>query len=270
MEMLLILIVDVGAGHPPLGAAVIAYKFGRGPYKEVGPLFTEVCTIAPDNKCLGIYYDDPKKVEANRLRRAVGCVLAEGDEKVDENMRHKFEKEGFKIISLPYVENAVCTKFPYISIFSIFIAVSKVYPKLGVYIEEHKLCAHPFLEIYDGKMIRFMAPLSKQQEFYVPESLKRYPGEVPYESYYYTDEPSLNVSQSDLSTTFDESQSETSLLDSPKCTGKREKKEDEEGTAGSPTVGGSAEKELNGSDEESTSSFEEVKMDNSDVPASQP
>lgn len=54
--------VEVGAGKPPIGEAVIAYKFARGPYKEAGPLFTEVCKIAPKNKCLGIYYDDPKTV----------------------------------------------------------------------------------------------------------------------------------------------------------------------------------------------------------------
>ena len=56
--------VDVGAGRPPIGGVVIAYKFARGPYKEVGPLFFEVAKIAPDNKALGIYYDNPVKVSA--------------------------------------------------------------------------------------------------------------------------------------------------------------------------------------------------------------
>ena len=54
--------VDVGAGRPPIGKVVIAYKFARGPYKDVGPLFSKVSKIAPNNKCLGIYYDDPQKV----------------------------------------------------------------------------------------------------------------------------------------------------------------------------------------------------------------
>ena len=36
-------------------------------------------------------------------------------------------------------------------------------------LQEHKLCAHPIVEMYDGKNINFMAPLAKQDEFYVPE-----------------------------------------------------------------------------------------------------
>lgn len=35
--------------------------------------------------------------------------------------------------------------------------------------KEHKLCAHPYMEIYDGNTIYFMAPLARQNEFYVPE-----------------------------------------------------------------------------------------------------
>ena len=35
--------------------------------------------------------------------------------------------------------------------------------------QEHKLCAHPCMEYYDGANIHFFAPLSKQDEFYVPE-----------------------------------------------------------------------------------------------------
>ena len=51
-----------GAGPPPIKNVKIAYKFGRGPYKNVGPIFTEVCSLAPRLRCVGIYYDDPKRV----------------------------------------------------------------------------------------------------------------------------------------------------------------------------------------------------------------
>ena len=63
--------VDVGAGRPPIGSVVIAYKFARGPYKEVGPLFFEVAKIAPDNKALGIYYDDPQKVSVHQNKSQI-------------------------------------------------------------------------------------------------------------------------------------------------------------------------------------------------------
>ena len=37
-------------------------------------------------------------------------------------------------------------------------------------LQERRLCAHPFLEIYRGDQIQFMAPLARQGDFYVPEA----------------------------------------------------------------------------------------------------
>lgn len=36
-------------------------------------------------------------------------------------------------------------------------------------LQERRLCAHPFLEIYREGQIHFMAPLARQGDFYVPE-----------------------------------------------------------------------------------------------------
>lgn len=36
-------------------------------------------------------------------------------------------------------------------------------------LQEKRLCAHPFLEIYRDGQIHFMAPLTRQDDFYVPE-----------------------------------------------------------------------------------------------------
>lgn len=55
--------IEVKTGKPPLGEVVIAYKFCRGPYKECGPVFTEVCGLTPQGqRTVGIYYDDPEVV----------------------------------------------------------------------------------------------------------------------------------------------------------------------------------------------------------------
>lgn len=40
---------------------------------------------------------------------------------------------------------------------------------LGFFFKERKLCAHPYLEVYDGENMYFIAPLARQNEFYVPE-----------------------------------------------------------------------------------------------------
>lgn len=36
-------------------------------------------------------------------------------------------------------------------------------------LQERRLCAHPFLEIYQEGRIHFMSPLARQGDFYVPE-----------------------------------------------------------------------------------------------------
>lgn len=54
--------VEIHAGKPPFENLVIAYKFARGPYKNAGALFTEVSSLVPQLKCIGVYYDDPSEV----------------------------------------------------------------------------------------------------------------------------------------------------------------------------------------------------------------
>ncbi|XP_062584794.1 testis-expressed protein 264 homolog [Saccostrea cucullata] len=162
--------IDVKTGKPPLGEAVIAYKFCRGPYKECGPVFTEVCGLTPQGyKTIGIYYDDPKVVEGEKLRYVVGSILSEDGSEIDEAVQEQLLKFGYKIAKLPSVSYAVNTTFPYRSALSILIAVWRVYPRMNDYVKERKLCAHPYLEVYDGGSIYFIAPLARQNEFYVPE-----------------------------------------------------------------------------------------------------
>ncbi|XP_060073430.1 testis-expressed protein 264 homolog [Ylistrum balloti] len=163
--------VTVGTGKPPIGEVTIAYKFGRGPYKGAGQLCSDISLIAPPgHRVVCIYYDDPKVVPSDKLRYAVGGILSEDGKPEDEEFKKKLLGEGYKMFTLPSVSFAVSTFFPYRSTLSIFMAIFKVYPALGSYIEEHCLCAHPMLEIYDADKIHFMAPLAKQSEFYVEEA----------------------------------------------------------------------------------------------------
>ncbi|XP_033746521.1 testis-expressed protein 264-like [Pecten maximus] len=163
--------VNVGTGKPPIGEVTIAYKFARGPYKEAGQLCSDISLLAPsDHRVVCIYYDDPKLVPSDKLRYAVGGVLSEDGKPEDEDFKKKLLDDGYKVFRLPSVSFAVSTSFPYKSTLSIFVAIFKVYPALGSYIEEHRLCAHPMLEIYDKDKIHFMAPLAKQSEFYVEEA----------------------------------------------------------------------------------------------------
>ncbi len=69
--------ITVGAGKPPIENVTIAYKFGRGPYKNTGELFTEVTSIAPQQRCIGIYYDDPQQVSRIKIDtdKSINCAV---------------------------------------------------------------------------------------------------------------------------------------------------------------------------------------------------
>jgi len=161
--------IDIGTRRPPFGILRIAYKFARGPYKNAGHLFTEAHSLIPQLKTIGVYYDDPQQVDPTDLRYCVGVVLPDDKTLADEHLK-TLSNHGFKETILPAVEHAVITKFPFNNTISIFIGVARVYPKLAEYIQTEKLCAHPMVEIYDKDHIIFMAPLSRQDEFYVEET----------------------------------------------------------------------------------------------------
>lgn len=162
--------VDVGTGAPPIKDVVVAYKFAKGPYKYAGDLFNEVARVMPDFTPIGIYYDDPKEVPSDKLRYAVGGIISEGKVKIEKDLIKQLESEGFKLVFLPEVSHCVNSSFPYVNTLSILVAVWKVYPCLGRYIQERKLCAYPMLEVYQKDTIQFMAPLSKQDDFFVEEA----------------------------------------------------------------------------------------------------
>ncbi|XP_029455383.1 testis-expressed protein 264 [Rhinatrema bivittatum] len=161
--------VVVRAGAPPMRSITVAYKFRLGPYADCGNLFTESCSIAPKLPSLGVYYDNPYTVPAEKCRYIVGSILSEGDEKPTPEMTRLFQKYAFKFITFPELSHVVMATFPYTTPFSIQLATNRVHPALDTYIKERKLCAHPWIEIYKGDKIYFVCPLSRQGDFYVPE-----------------------------------------------------------------------------------------------------
>ncbi|XP_077539342.1 testis-expressed protein 264-like [Haemaphysalis longicornis] len=162
--------IDIKAEKPPFKELQVAYKFCRGSYKNSGALFTEVHSIAPSLKCIGVYYDDPNEVEPLRLRYLVGVVLNDTDQPAAPAVKEQLEAEGFKTARFPAVDHAVTTVFPFRGSVSVMIAMARVYPKLREYIKEKLLCARPLMEIYEDDRVLFVCPLAKQDEFYVEEA----------------------------------------------------------------------------------------------------
>ncbi|KAK5872572.1 hypothetical protein PBY51_013257 [Eleginops maclovinus] len=159
-------------GSPPVKKITFAYKFKEGPYKDCRQLFKESHRIGPKLSSIGVYYDDPEKVLGPQCRSAVGSILSKGDNKPDEELIKSYETSGFRVFSFPEVTHVVTTSFPLKSFFSVLLGERRIYPRLKHYIKERRLCAHPFLEIYREGQILFMAPLARQDDFYVPEVRK--------------------------------------------------------------------------------------------------
>lgn len=55
--------ITVLTGSPPVKKITFAYKFSQGPYKNSWRPFQESHSIGPKLPCIGVFYDDPKKVK---------------------------------------------------------------------------------------------------------------------------------------------------------------------------------------------------------------
>ncbi|XP_020789894.2 testis-expressed protein 264 homolog [Boleophthalmus pectinirostris] len=161
--------VVVLTGSPPIKKITIVYKFIQGPYKNCGHVFKESQSIGPTLPCIGVFYDDPKKVPGPSCRCAVGSIVSEGENKIPEDLLQKYETSGFSVFSFPEVTHVVTTSFPHRTCLSIVLGVRRVYPQLTQYIKERRLCAHPFIEVYRARHIQYITPLARQGDFYVPE-----------------------------------------------------------------------------------------------------
>nr|CAB3266908.1 testis-expressed sequence 264 protein-like [Phallusia mammillata] len=152
--------IDVSVGRPVVKNLWIAYKLHKGPYENCGPHFDQVMKDYPgDAPCLGIYYDDPEKIEKEKLQYAVGVILSNG-EPAPVSLVDLMTKKGYLIAELPEVDSAVKAEFPYRFTMSAWIGAMRVYNYLGKFISENKLSVRPFLELYKGDKIHYMVPFN--------------------------------------------------------------------------------------------------------------
>ena len=78
------------------------------------------------------------QLPAKKLRWAVGCILAEGSEKPDDEMVKLFEGHGFKLFNFPAVSQVVSTTFPYKNGLSVSIYMERAYSAIGKFVEVHE------------------------------------------------------------------------------------------------------------------------------------
>lgn len=166
--------VKVGPSTVPISGRTVVYRVARGDYSKSGHLFTEltgdlvrVQPHASDLPMIGFYFDDVETKAVEKLRYAVGVILPLDDADLSNEITTALQAKDYKIVILPTIDHVVHVTFPNRGPIGVVIATKRVYPVLYSYIAEHRLCAHPSLEIYSGDNIHFVLPLSKQDSFYL-------------------------------------------------------------------------------------------------------
>ncbi len=145
-----------------VGPFWVVYEKHIGEYKNVGPVMDEIYySLLNDHsiettKGFGIYYDNPQKVDKDKLRSVVGCILKNADEGKIEDLRKKF-----KVKKYP-ASVSIVGEFPFKGKLSIIMGIFKAYPKLTAYIEKKGNPMCPIMEIYDtpNKKISYVASVN--------------------------------------------------------------------------------------------------------------
>ena len=136
-----------------VGGEWFAYVSVKGPYWETGKVMADVETKLRDHGVTftvgaGIYYDDPAKVEAAKLRSDIGGILPFSDQPSLDAL-----KSDLQIKQLPR-KNYLTSTFPLRNFFSYFLAPMVVYRALDSYCKEHNIVEEAdvdgsVIEVYD-------------------------------------------------------------------------------------------------------------------------
>ena len=132
------------------GGETLIYEEMTGDYRQSGVVINRVYySLLNDYKIetfkgFGIYFDNPQKVEASKLRSELGCIVEESD------IHRLSELEGkFKIKTYPKGKTIVA-EFPYKGKLSVMFGIMKVYPAMNKYDKENGFDEEgAIMEIYD-------------------------------------------------------------------------------------------------------------------------
>ena len=130
------------------GGETLIYEAVTGPYSQSFKVSDKIHNDLLDSKiettkCLGIYYDNPKNVDKDKLRSEIGCIVENVDSETIEKLKTKYS-----VKILPN-ENYIVAEFPYKGSLSILMGIKKVYPAIEKYSKENNYADAPIMEIYD-------------------------------------------------------------------------------------------------------------------------
>lgn len=131
-----------------MGPFTIAYESFIGPYAKTGPVFARVAAALKaegivTTRGLGIYYDNPSQVPADKLRSDCGAVIEEKDLAKFNTIRKKFQVKEIA------QKDSVVVEFPIRNALSYMVGPMKVYPELTKYVGEKKYKVTMSYELYN-------------------------------------------------------------------------------------------------------------------------
>ncbi|MFP4622504.1 MAG: GyrI-like domain-containing protein [Bacteroidales bacterium] len=149
------------------GGETLVYEEVKGDYKNTAAVMDKIyySLLNDENietfKGFGIYYDDPKKVDKEKLRSEAGCILEYADR---DNFR-EFEKQ-YQLKTFPK-KQYLTAEFPWKGKMSVMFSILKVYPALNKYVRANGYDVDTaVMEIYDipnGKIL-YRKDLKSAQE----------------------------------------------------------------------------------------------------------
>ena len=131
------------------GGETIVYENVTGDYSQTAKVSDKVYYAllneekVATTKGIGIYYDNPKIVEKDKLRSDVGCIVENIDSATLTRLAEKYQ-----VKTLPQ-GNFVVAEFPFKGKLSVLFGVMKVYPALDKFNKENGYIESPVMEIYD-------------------------------------------------------------------------------------------------------------------------
>lgn len=145
-----------------IGPYKLVYEEHKGPYNGIKEVQDKVYYSLLDDKIIttkgfGIYYDDPSKVAANKLRSIGGCIVNQNDYKTLDMLGNKYNVMDY------YSPENIYAEFSFKNPLSILIGIFKVYPEIKKVQEKEHYAPQPVMEIYDvpaGKII-YSVPIKK-------------------------------------------------------------------------------------------------------------
>lgn len=147
------------------GGEVVIYENVNGDYSQAGSVSNKLYYALLYNDTLntskgfGTFYDNPQKVEKDRLRAEVGCIIEGVDSLRIARLRKKYKMKNLS------EKKYIVTELPLKGYISILIGLTKIYPAITKYcIENGYSNDTPVTEIYDmeRKVIVYRKEVSKQ------------------------------------------------------------------------------------------------------------